>query len=139
MLDSSLHTSYIVSRNLAPLVPCKYCNETDHASQDCTLAPLRSPIKALQRERLSPLCLVNAPSWLRQTQYPKGSASHGTGVSAPSPEHVPTNMPVKSVTPQTTEPKIAHWPLQTLTISNPPSTAASNRTCHSNSSRVCVF
>ena len=44
-IDPSLHTAYIGGQGLPPLTPCRYCNEVDHRSEDCAIAPTLTPTK----------------------------------------------------------------------------------------------
>ena len=46
VLDPSLHTAYIAGQNLPPRIPCKFCNESDHPSEECALAPLVPSVRA---------------------------------------------------------------------------------------------
>jgi hypothetical protein len=38
-----------------PRVPCKHCNETDHAPEDCALAPTVPAVRPSQRETAPPV------------------------------------------------------------------------------------
>ena len=44
-IDSSLHAAYIGGQGLHPLTPCRHCNEVDHSSADCAIAPTMAPVK----------------------------------------------------------------------------------------------
>ena len=44
-IDPSLHTAYIGGQGLPPLTPCRHCNEVDHRSEDCAIAPTLAPTK----------------------------------------------------------------------------------------------
>ena len=54
VLDPSLHTAYVPSQGAPPRVPCKHCNETDHAPEDCALAPTVPAVRPSQREAAPP-------------------------------------------------------------------------------------
>ena len=53
-LDSSLHTAYIAGQGSGVRVPCKFCNEADHAPGDCALASLAPATKQPRREGWAP-------------------------------------------------------------------------------------
>ena len=40
VIDPSLHIAYIASQEHNPTPPCQHCNESDHPSSSCALAPL---------------------------------------------------------------------------------------------------
>lgn len=52
-INPSLHIAYIVGQDSPPTPPCQYCNEADHASQVCALAPLAPRTKGSPREQPS--------------------------------------------------------------------------------------
>jgi len=45
-LDPSLHIAHIMSQCQTPAAACTSCNEVDHHSEDCALAPLHPKSKA---------------------------------------------------------------------------------------------
>ncbi len=46
-LDPSLHMAYIGGQSTQPLIPCHHCNEVDHCSEDCAIAPTVTPTKSV--------------------------------------------------------------------------------------------
>ena len=90
MLDPSLHTAYVVGQNASPLAPCRHCNESDHSSEDCALAPLlpapagakhppttctrNPPEKSVHLSYTWESALFRSQRWL-----PERFAYHGTG------------------------------------------------------------
>ena len=52
VLDTSLHTAYIAGQGSATKVPCRHCNEANHAPEDCALAPMTPSVRPTPPDRL---------------------------------------------------------------------------------------
>ena len=88
-LDPSLLT-IVANQGLAPRLPCHYCQELDHAAQDCALAPLEqqsagaTPLRSttLSRKGKRPAPYDTTPYSPRYNSFqdpPTGSTRYPTG------------------------------------------------------------
>lgn len=116
-IDPSLHTAYIGGQGLPPLTPCRHCNEVDHRSEDCAIAPTLAPKKTPSFREPD-----HSPSGVVSTLFlhfrrplvrlKRESVSPGIKENVPSPGRAHTNTSVHHVKP-VTRPKTALLPPQT--------------------------
>ena len=67
VLDPALHMAYIAGQGSATKVSCRHCNEADHATEDCALAPMTPSARPSPSDRLLiALCTLRCP----QPSYP---------------------------------------------------------------------
>ena len=90
---SLLHIAYIAGQETPPLPPCRHCNETDHNSNGCAMAPLAVPTKVIpySQQKGNFPCRKEGGLLLIKPALP-GSACHGIG------ENVLSRVLVSSVT-----------------------------------------
>ena len=51
VIDPSLHIAYIAGQETPPLPPCRHCNETDHDSNGCAMAPFTARTKGTPHQQ----------------------------------------------------------------------------------------